>query len=80
MAENLHISLVFSASKTTILDLTTIAAINAATTTAKLWVPEEVRSPEAWLLSNEAVIKMTLASAVLKILIVALIAYSCGRE
>ncbi|MXQ81622.1 hypothetical protein E5288_WYG011933 [Bos mutus] len=70
----------FSASKTTILDLTTIVAINAATTTAKRWVPEEVRSPEAWLLSNEAVIKMTLASAVLKILIVALIAYSCGRE
>ncbi|XP_070316445.1 paired immunoglobulin-like type 2 receptor alpha isoform X3 [Odocoileus virginianus] len=59
------------ASKTTILDLTT----TAATATAKLWVPEEIRSSEAWLPSNEAVIKVALASAVLKILILALIMY-----
>ncbi|KAG5207486.1 hypothetical protein JEQ12_017250 [Ovis aries] len=66
---------VFPASKTTILDLTTTAAINVATTTTKLWGPEEVRSSEAWLLSNEAVIRLTLSGAVLKILIVVLIAY-----
>ncbi|KAI4572547.1 hypothetical protein MJG53_006045 [Ovis ammon polii x Ovis aries] len=66
---------VFPASKTTILDLTTTAAINVATTTAKLWGPEEVRSSEAWLLSSEAVIRLTLSGAVLKILIVVLIAY-----
>ena len=73
--QRICISLVFPTSKTTTLDVTTTAAINAATTTAKLWVPEEVRGSGAWLLSDEAVSKATLASAVLKISIVALIAY-----